>query len=256
MTAMIESLVKANLNLYAVLRNLPLLVKSDPVAAKTVAQWRIGIQFVVWRGPAATLVFEDGTCVFERGRHGNTEVVFGFITPAHFNRMMDGKGTPVPLKGFRHLGFMRNEFPKIADRLAFFLKPTDAKLADPHYLAVNTRLTLATAVFAARELALFDPTCRQVADRIRDGAVLLKILPDGPSAHLIFEGGEVTAGLGDVQRPMARIDFRDQATANAFLNGRLDPFTAIASGEVAIRGQTPMIDNLSLIFDRIPGYLG
>jgi len=55
---------------------------------------------------------------------------------------------------------------------------------------------------------------------------------------------------------MARIDFRDLAIANAFLNGRLDPFAAIAGGEVAIRGQTPMIDNLSLIFDRIPAYLG
>ncbi|MEE4608226.1 MAG: hypothetical protein V2L15_05010 [Desulfobacteraceae bacterium] len=253
---MIESLVKANLNLYAVLRNLPDLVDSDPVAARTVARWRIGIQFVVWRGPAATLAFEDGACIFERGRHGSPEVVLGFVSPGHLNRLMDGKGTPVPFKGFKQLGFMRHEFPKIADRLAFFLKPTDAKLADPHYLAVNTRLTLATAVFAARELALFDPLCRQVASRIRDGAVALKILPDGPAAHLVFAGGEVTAGLGDVQRPMARIDFRDLVTANGFLNGRLDPFTAIAGGELAIRGQTSMIDNLSLIFDRIPGYLG
>lgn len=253
---MIESLVKANLNLYAVLRNLPDLVESDPVAARTVARWRIGIQFVVWRGPAATLAFEDGACIFERGRHGSPEVVLGFVSPGHLNRMMDGKGTPVPLKGFKRLGFMRHEFPKITDRLAFFLKPTDAKLADPHYLAVNTRLTLATAVFAARELALFDPTCRRIAGRIRNGGVLLKVLPDGPAAHLIFEDGEVTPGFGDIQRPMARIDFRDLAMANAFLNGRLDPFAAIAGGEVAIRGQTPMIDNLSLIFDRIPAYLG
>jgi hypothetical protein len=73
---------------------------------------------------------------------------------------------------------------------------------------------------------------------------------------LIFEDGEVTPGFGDIQRPMARIDFRDLTIANAFLNGRLDPFAAIAGGEVAIRGQTPMIDNLSLIFDRIPAYLG
>jgi hypothetical protein len=252
---MIDPLVKANLNLYAVLRNLPDLVESDPVAARTVAQWRIAIQFVVWRGPAATLAFEDGACIFERGRHGSPAVALGFVSPGHLNRMMDGKGTPVPLKGFKHLGFMRHEFPKVTDRLAFFLKPSDAKFADPHYLAVNTRLTLATAVFAARELALFDPIGQQIAGRIGNGGVLLKVLSDGPSAHLIFEDGEVTAGLGDIQRPMARIDFRDLAVANGLLNGRLDPFTAIAGGDVAIRGQTPMIDHLSLIFDRIPGYL-
>jgi hypothetical protein len=253
---MIESLVKANIHLYAVMRNLPDLVANDPVAARTVARWRIGIQFVVWRGPAATLAFDDGTCVFERGRHGRPELVLGFISPGHFNRMMDGKGIPLPLRGFKHLGFMRHEFPRIADRLAFFLKPTEAKLADSRYQAVNTRLALATAVFAARELALFDPVCRQIAGRIRDGAVLLNILPDGPAAHLIFSAGDITAGLGDIQRPMARIDFRDLSVANDFLNARLDLFSAIAGGDVAIRGLTPMITNLTLIFDRIPGYLG
>ncbi len=252
---MIESLVKANLNLYAVLRNLPDVVAHDPVARRMAEGWQVAIQFTVRRGPAAWVAFANGTCTFGRDRHERPDVVLGFLNPGHLNRMMDGKANPIPLKGFKRLGFMGREFPKVADRLAFFLKPDAIKLADPDYLALNTRLTLATAVFAARELALFDPVGRLAAGHIRDGAVVLKVLPDGPCAHLIFDGGEVTAGPGEVQRPMARMDLRDLATANAFLNGRLDPFTAIASGDVAICGQTPMLDSLSLIFDRIPHYL-
>ncbi len=43
---------------------------------------------------------------------------------------------------------------------------------------------------------------------------------------------------------------------NDFLNAKIDPFTAIASGDVMIKGQTPMLDYLSLVLDRIPIYLG
>jgi putative sterol carrier protein len=43
--------------------------------------------------------------------------------------------------------------------------------------------------------------------------------------------------------------------ANDFLNGKMDTFTAIATGDVIIKGQTPMLDSMSLILDRIPMYL-
>ena len=253
---MSQSLIKANLNLYAVLRNLEDLVRHDPAAAAAAADWHVAIQFTVRRGPAAWVAFKDGGCTFGRGRHRSPDVVLWFYNASHLNRMMDGKATPIPLKGFTRLGFMSREFAKVTARLEYFLKPDAARLADPAYLALNTRLTIATAVHAARELALFDPVGRLAAAHIRDGTVQLKVLPDGPAAHIVFAGGEVTPGCGEVQRPMARMDMRDMATANAFLNGKIDPFTAIAVGDVAIRGQTSMLDSLSLIFDRIPGYLG
>jgi hypothetical protein len=253
---MIEALVKANLHLYAVLRNLPDLVIHDPAAKKDSAGWRIAIQYVVRRGPAAWIDFEDGICTFGRGRLPSPDLLFWFFSPDHFNRMMDGQARPFPLRGLRRLGFMRTEFPKVAQRLTCLLNTADAPPADPGDLSLNLRLTMARAVFAARELALFDPPGRQAAAGIRDGAVQLKILPDGPAAHLIFANGEVTAGLGEVQRPMARLDLHDPAIARSFLTGRRDPFTAVATGDVAIRGQIPMIEGLSLILERIPHYLG
>jgi len=253
---MIESLVKANLNLYAVMRNLPEVVANDPVARQAAADWQIAIQYAVWRGPAAWVAFENGVCTFGRGRHPNPDLFLWFVTPNHFNRMMTGKARPFVLKGFKRLGFMRREFPEVTGRLAFFLKYGDTALAEPQYLALAARLKLSTAVFAARELALFDPLGRLAAARIRNGAVQIRILPDGPAAHLIFTDGEVTPGIGEVQRPMARMDLRDTATASAFFSGRLDPFTASATEEVAICGQIPMIEGLVRILDRLPRYLG
>jgi putative sterol carrier protein len=48
---------------------------------------------------------------------------------------------------------------------------------------------------------------------------------------------------------------QDVRVANDFLNGKLDAFSAVAAGNVLIKGQTPMIDSISLILNRVPLYL-
>jgi len=82
------------------------------------------------------------------GRGGGGTVTLWFTSPAHLNRMFDGSGTPIPLRGFGKLGFMQKEFTQLSDRLAHYLKPTPELLGDPDYLAMNTRLMLTTAAFA------------------------------------------------------------------------------------------------------------
>jgi hypothetical protein len=47
---------------------------------------------------------------------------------------------------------------------------------------------------------------------------------------------------------------RDFTSANDFLNGRSNPFKAVAGGEVMIQGIIPMLDNLSLILDKVQQY--
>jgi hypothetical protein len=44
--------------------------------------------------------------------------------------------------------------------------------------------------------------------------------------------------------------------ANALLAGKLDAFLAVASGDVLLQGQLPLIDGVNLILDRVPAYLG
>ena len=112
-----------------------------------------------------------------------------------------------------------------------------------------------TAVFAVKELARLDPIAKVVASHIGDGKVLMKIMPHGPSIHLDFQNGDVVVRKGDTDRPMACIFMRDVQVANDFFYGKLDAFTAVANGSVLIKGQTPMIDSISLILDRVPHYL-
>jgi hypothetical protein len=135
------------------------------------------------------------------------------------------------------------------------LKPTDELLKNPDYLALNTRFTLNTAAFAVPELAALDPAARHAAAHMQDGTVVMKVLPDGPAAHIAIHDGRLTAKKGDPGQFHACMSMKDMATANAFLNDKIDAFTAIASGEVSIKGRIPLLDAMSLILDRVPKYL-
>jgi hypothetical protein len=250
-----HELITAHLNLHAVLQNLEDLTAYDPEMAALAKAWDVSIQFDVFNGPKCHIIFKNGQCRVRRDLMTGPSVRLFFLSPAHLNRMMDGKGGPIPLKGFTRLPFLTKEFPKLTDRLEFYLKPTPERLADDAYLLMNTRLTMNTAAFAVRELAALDPVAKLVAGRIRDGAVLLKVLPDGPAVHIKFERGYVIPAKGETAAPMACMFMRDLKTANAFLNGKLDIFSAIAADDISIRGQTPMLDALGLVLDRIPIYL-
>ena len=252
---MANELLRANLNLYAVIQNLEDLVKYDEEMNTLAKSWRISIQFSVRRGPKAFVAFENGVCTVGRGKHPSPSVILYFASPAHLNKMFDGKANPIPLWGFTKLGFLSKDFAKLTDRLTYFLKPTDELLKDPKYLAINTRLTLNTAGFAVPEIAKLDEVGQHAAGALKQGTVAMRILPDGPGVYIDMRDGELTTKKGVPDKPTACMFMKDIPMANAFLNGKTDAFTAIASGDVSIRGLLPQLDAMSLILDRVPHYL-
>ena len=182
-------------------------------------------------------------------------VVLGFASCAHLNKMFDGKGNPVPLWGFTKIGFLTGTFTKLTERMAYFLKPTDELLADPDYLALNTRLTLNTAAFAVPVLLENDPDCMHLRHALSDGTIGIKVLPDGPSVGLHLGPRGVRASKGELADPSGLILMRDLPTASAYLNGKLDTFSAATKGEVQIWGQIGKIEAVGLVLDRVPKYL-
>lgn len=250
-----EAYVKACLNLYAVLQNLEELVLYDAESASQSKDWHIAIQFSVRNGPAAHIFFDKGRCTVGRGTHPKPQVKLYFTSPDHLNRMMEGNANPIPLKGFTYLGFLSRDFSRLTDRLEAFLKPDEDRLADPDFLALNTRMTLYTAAYAARELSLYDEVGRLIAPSIPDGAISLSILPDGPAATLRFDRGNIDVDKSSADAPDALLQMDGMTTAHDFFNGRLDTFAAIADGRIRIRGRIPMIDAMGTILDRVPHYL-
>lgn len=247
--------VKACLNLYAVLQNIEELVRHDRDAARLVQNWRVGIRFIVRKGPSVHIEFKNGTCTVGHIANTPADVKLYFTSPDHLNRMMDGRANPIPIKGFTRLGFLTREFSRLTDNLESYLKPDETRLADPAVLALNTRMTLYTAAFAAREIALHDSIGRLIAPSIPDGTVTLAILPDGPAVTIRFNGGDIHVKKTAAETPDALMQMDGVGTAHEFLNGRIDTFAAIADGRIRIRGRIPMIDAMGTILDRVPRYL-
>ena len=218
--------------------------------------WDVSIQFTVIGGPRARFILSRTVrCTAGRGKCASPSVILLFTSPAHVNRMFENKGNPIPVKGFTRLEFLTKDFPKLTARLEYYLKPTDELLKDKAYLEMNTRFTLNTAAFAARELALLDPVGRMISSHMGHGVLQFEILPDGPAVYLDFSDDSIDVRKGKASRPMAIMGMKGVRVANDFLNGKLDAFTAIASGDVMIKGQMPMLDGIGLILDRVPLYL-
>lgn len=248
--------IKAHLNLHAVFVNLEDLVLYDEETAAIVKNWNVSLQFIVRNGPRAYVAIQDGRCTVGRGRYAKPSVVLYFFSPAHLNKMFDGKANPVILKGFTRLGFLLKDFPKLTKRLEYYLKPTPELLKNSAYLALNTRFTLTTAVFAIGELGKYDDACKNATSHMRDGVALMKVLPGGPAAHLEFSHGAVVARKGDAEKPMSAIFFKNIKVASEVLNQKLDSFTGVASGLIMPRGQIGMIESIDMMLDRVPAYLG
>jgi len=247
--------IKANLNLFAVLRNFEDLPKYDPEAFELIKQTDEIIEFWILGNPSAYLVFKNGECSYFENYSKSGSIKLFFITPYHFNMMLDNKAYPIPLKGLLKINFLQNEFTKISKRLEYYLKPDDDLLKDNKYIEINTLFTLNTALFAAQILSVYDPKGKILASQIPDGIIQIQISSNGPVSHLIIKDGVFKAVKGCVKSPSASMFIEDIKVANDLLNNKIDPFTAIASGDVQIKGQLPMIDTLSLIFDLIPNYL-
>ena len=250
-----ESLIKAYLNLHAVFQNLEDLVKFDEPMAQLIRDWDLTVEFVVRNGPSAFVEFKNGVCRHGATAHDNPTVRLYFTSVGHLNRMFDGKATPIPLKGFLRLGFLKREFAQLTDRLTYYLRPELGKLDDESYVKLNTILTLQTAIYAVKVLGMLEPTSKKIAAHIPAGALQVEVRPAGPCLHLVFDKGGISVAKGPAKQPMAKMAFKNLQVANALLTGKMDGFLAVANGDVVLQGQLPMVDNLNLILDRVPRYL-
>lgn len=252
---MSHQIIKAGINVYAVLKNLEDLILLDEECRNIIKNKKLSIQFLVKNGPNAWVKFENDTCTVGQGKLKNASVKLWFKSPEHLNKMFDGNANPIPLKGFTRLGFLTKDFPKITDKLEYYLKPEDVGNPTKEYIAINTRFTLTVAAFALPEVAKYDKKANITASHIPNGKIQMRVLPNDPAVYLTVKDGEISATKGITENPDAIMEMKDMQTANDFLNGKLNPFLAIASGDVIIWGITPMLDNLSLILDKVQKYV-
>ena len=244
----------AYINLYAVLGALENLCDLVPEASEALTNKKpLSIGFDVKGGPKATLTFYNGKCRMDQGC-GKCDVKLPFATCEKFNGLIDGTVTPIPSKGFTHIGFLLKDFTTLTDILNKYMRPTEEDLKDPAFMRINTELTLYVVGVAIAQVGNQDEIGKFSASHIVDGSIMISI-KDGPAVEIACKDHHLLCYKRKPEKYRCLMEFADFETANTLFGGRVNAMNCIGNGSVGMHGLNGMLDNVNRILDRVSLYL-
>ncbi len=245
--------VLAYCNLFGVLGAIPTLIELDPTAKALVADQTISIGFSVKNGPIGTLGFRDGKAEMKEGTKGCSIKLY-FPSCKKFNDMINGVGSPIPVSGFWHIGFLTGAFTALTDRLSAYLRPSVSDLQDPVFFQTSTVLMLHVIAGAVAQIGNEDEVGRFSASGIVDGTVHLSI-GDVFSVGIAVKEHRLTALHHVSGTAFSKMQFDSLQTARDLFDGKINSVAAVGEGKVRVSGMISQLDNINRILDRVSLYL-
>lgn len=243
----------AYINMYAVLGTLENLCDVDAAAKELLAgEAPVSIGFAVKNGPHAVLRFDGGKCTLSDDMKCN--ILLPFPSCEKFNLMVDGKYTPIPLKGYTRLNFLLKKFMPLTDRLAKIMRPTPEDLTDPAVKHENTLLMAYLIAAAVSQIANHDFIGRFSARNTEDGNVSFKI-SGGPAATISVRDHIFKTSKTECKSPDAVIEFDSMDTAFNVFNDLENSMACVCEGKITMLGMIGTADNVNRILDRVSYYL-
>ncbi len=251
---MTDSRTLAYINLYAVLGSLENLCELAPEASSLLTNKKpISIGFEVKGGPSATITFKNGRCRMEQGCT-KCDVKLPFSSCEKFNGLIDGTVTPIPSKGFHHIGFLLNSFTKLTDLLTKYMRPDPEDLKDPDFFRISTLLLLNTITVAIAQIGNNDEIGKFSASNMVDGEISFSI--KGAASTTIRVKDHRLLGIKKASdNPRAIMEFSSIELARDLFDGNVNAIACVGSGDIVMKGMISMLDNLNRILDRVALYL-
>lgn len=251
---MTDSRTLAYINLYAVLGSLENLCELAPEASSLLTNKKpISIGFEVKGGPSATITFKNGRCRMEQGC-SKCDVKLPFSSCEKFNGLIDGTVTPIPSKGFHHIGFLLNSFTKLTDLLSKYMRPDPEDLKDPDFFRISTLLLLNTITVAIAQIGNNDEIGKFSASNMVDGEISFSI--KGAASTTIRVKNHRLLGIKKASdNPRAIMEFSSIELARDLFDGKVNAIACVGSGDIVMKGMISMLDNLNRILDRVALYL-
>ncbi|MDR1734991.1 MAG: hypothetical protein LBR73_08950 [Oscillospiraceae bacterium] len=244
----------AYINMFGVMGAMENLCELDASARALLTNKKpIRLCFDVKDGPKATFTFANGRVRVDPGVH-KCDVKIPLGSPQKFNDVVDGKATPIPVKGFQHIGFLTKDFDKLSKKLESYLRPTEEDLADPEFFEISTTLTLYVLGTALAQVADYDEIGKFSAHLIPDGDIGFSV-KDGPAVTIHFKNHVAAAEKTRAVKPRAIMEFESIELARALFDGKVNALACIGNGSITMRGMINMIDNLNRVMDRAALYL-
>lgn len=251
---MIDQKTLAYINLYAILGTLENLCELVPEASE-LAQTKkpLSIGFDVKGGPSATITFKNGKCRMEQGCN-KCNVKLPFSSCEKFNGLIDGTVTPIPSKGFAHIGFLLKKFTPLTDILNKYLRASEEDLADEAFFNTSTTLMLNLITVAIAQIGNNDPIGKASAKHMVDGEISFGI-KGGISTTVRVKNHRLLGIKCPSEAPRASMAFESIRLARDLFDGKVNAVACIGTGEIEMKGMISMLDNLNRILDRVAVYL-
>ncbi len=251
---MIDQRTLAYINLYAVLGALENLCELAPEAESILTNKKpVSIGFEVKGGPSATITFSKGRCRMEQGCD-KCSVKLPFSSCEKFNGLIEGTVTPIPSKGFQHIGFLLKDFTKLTDLLNKYLRPDPADLEDEDFFRISTLLMLNLITVAIAQIGNNDEIGKFSAQQMVDGEIAFSI--KGAASTTIRVKDHRLLGIKKAsEAPRAVMEFANIRLARDLFDGKVNAVACIGTGDITMKGMISMLDNLNRILDRVALYL-
>lgn len=244
----------AYINMYAVFGTLENLCALDENARALLTNKKpLTIGFDVKDGPAATITFKNGRCRMEDGI-GPCDIKLPFSSCEKFNGLFDGSVTPVPSKGFLHIGFLLKDFTKLTDLLTKYMRPDPEDLNDKRFFDISTSLMFYTIAVAIAQIGNQDEIGKFSAHHMVDGDILMSI-KDGPKATIRVRNHRLLTVKKAPETPRALMEFSSMELARDLFDGKVNSVACIGEGKIKMGGMISMIDNMNRILDLVGLYL-
>ncbi len=254
MQNLMDSKTLAFINMYGILGTLENLCELVPEASELLQGKKpISVGFEVKDGPSATLYFKNGKCRMEQGC-GACDVKLPFSSCEKFNGLIDGTVTPIPSKGFTHIGFLLKTFTGLTDILTKYLRASEEDLKDPEFFERSTTLMLYTIGVAIAQIGNNDEIGKFSAKHIADGSVLVGI-KNGPAVEIVCKDHRLITLKKAPATYRSAMIFESIETARALFDGKVNALACIGTGKIEMHGLVSMLDNINRILDRVALYI-
>ncbi len=248
---------QAFVNFYAAMGTLDKYVELDP-SAKEIAQslGELTIRFKVTDGPDGVLAFKDGAVTVTPFEGQKTNVLLLCTSPEQFNKVVDGKGMPIPLKGIsKVLKFMAKPdqpFNVLTNNMAETMRKTE--FSTPEEKALTTRLAFFAMTAALAQIANEDELGQISASNMADGEISVSI-KDDTYVTLTVKDHKITYTKAKAKNPRSFMEFANIDIAKGLIDGDLDAMSCICNGGLELKGFVPMLEQLNKVLNLVPKYL-
>lgn len=251
---MTDAKTLAYINMYAILGAIENLCELDEEASNLAKPKKpVSIGIAVTDGPSATLTFKNGRCRMQQGIEG-CDVLLPFSNCEKFNGMIDGTVTPIPSKGYSHIGFLLKNFMTITDILTKYLRASEEDLKDDKFFEISTKLMFYVITVAIAQIGNNDAIGTFSASQIPDGMVEVSI-KNCVSAGIRVKDHHLVTIKQKPERFHSKMEFENIRIARDLFDGKINALACIGEGKIGMYGLVNMIDNVNRILDRVALYL-